>query len=97
MNREIDKLGRLVIPKEMRKQLGLYNGARVHFECKGNQIIITNPNKENIDYKTRCEKTIELVNEMLEYAYIDGKYIMYDYSTNEILEIKKTLTGGDEE
>ena len=52
---------------------------------------------ERLDYKSRNEKAIKLVNEMLENAYIDGKYIMYDYSTNEILEIKKTLTGGDKE
>lgn len=57
---------------------------------------IENLIKEKEDYKSRNEKAIELINEMLECAYIDGKYIMYDYSTNEILEIKKTLTGGDE-
>lgn len=59
MNRGIDKLGRLVIPKEMRKQLGLENGDKVNFECKDNKIIITNPNNENIDYKSRIDEALK--------------------------------------
>lgn len=51
---------------------------------------------EDYGYKSRCEKAIELVNEMLERAYINGEYILYDYSTSEILEIKEALNGGDE-
>lgn len=50
MNRKIDDLGRLVIPKEMRKQLGIKNNDPVNIECTGDKIIITNPNKKD-DFK----------------------------------------------
>lgn len=43
MKRKFDKLGRIVIPKEMRTQLGINNGEPVHIEVKGNKIILTNP------------------------------------------------------
>lgn len=52
---------------------------------------------ENKILNNRINKAIELVNEMLERAYINGEYILYDYSTSEILEIKEALNGGDEE
>jgi AbrB family looped-hinge helix DNA binding protein len=41
MNRKIDRLGRLVIPKEMRDELGIKNGDKVKIELKGNKIIVT--------------------------------------------------------
>ena len=47
MNRKIDNLGRLVIPKEMRKQLGINENDPVNIECASNKIIITNPNKKD--------------------------------------------------
>ena len=47
MNRTIDSLGRLVIPKEMRDKLNLKNGDEVAIELLDNKIIITNPNKED--------------------------------------------------
>lgn len=45
MIREIDKNGRCVIPKEMRKALGLENSDSIKFELVGNKIIITNPDE----------------------------------------------------
>ena len=59
MNRKIDELGRLVIPKEMRKQLGINNNDPVNIECTGDKIIITNPSKVN--YKGRVDKAIEFL------------------------------------
>jgi AbrB family looped-hinge helix DNA binding protein len=56
MNRKIDELGRLVIPKEMRKQLGINNNDLVNIECTGDAILITNPN--NIDYKSIADKAL---------------------------------------
>ena len=47
MKRKIDDLGRLVIPKEMRNELGLLDGDEVNIELSGNTIIITNPNAKN--------------------------------------------------
>lgn len=52
MNREIDKLGRIVLPKEMRDAIGLENEAEAHIELHDDKIIVTNPkgmrNKETI-------------------------------------------------
>lgn len=57
MNRSFDKLGRIVIPVEMRKQLGINNNDPVNIKCTGDKIIITNP--EKIDYKAIIEEAIE--------------------------------------
>ena len=46
MIRNTDELGRLVIPKEMRIQLGIENGGQVRIEQKGKKIIITNPEND---------------------------------------------------
>lgn len=45
MNRNIDKLGRIVIPKEMRKEIGLKNGDEVKIEVHDSKIIVSNPNQ----------------------------------------------------
>lgn len=45
------------------------------------------------EYAKRIEKANALLDEMLERAYIDGEYIMYDYSTSELLEVKQALEG----
>lgn len=47
MNRKIDDLGRISIPKEMRDKVGLVNGSEAHVELRGNKIIVSNP--ENFD------------------------------------------------
>lgn len=40
MQRQTDQLGRLSIPVEMRRQLGIKNGDMVDIECTGSKIII---------------------------------------------------------
>ncbi len=57
MNRKIDELGRLCIPKEMRNKLGIKDNDPVNIECIENKIIITNPSE--IDYKEVIDKAIE--------------------------------------
>jgi len=47
MNRKFDKLGRIVIPKEMRDKLGLEDGSEAKIELIGEEIIITNPRQED--------------------------------------------------
>ena len=48
MNRKFDKLGRLVIPKEMRDKLGLGEpGSEAKIELVDNKIIVTNPKQED--------------------------------------------------
>lgn len=89
MNRKIDDLGRLVIPKEMRKQLGIKNNDSVNIECTGNKIIITNPSE--IDYKSRCDKAIEYINENV--YENDNGCGGYWWEINDKDEILKILKG----
>ncbi len=76
MNRKIDELGRLVIPKEMRKKLGLNERDEVKIELENDKIILTNPNKFNL------EKYIE---ELLE----DELYESYKDILNHLLWVMK--------
>lgn len=47
VNRNLDNMGRLVIPKEMRESLGLKNGDEVKIKVVNDEIIVTNPKKES--------------------------------------------------
>ena len=38
--RKVDKLGRIVIPKELRDKYGLLEGADINFEDNGNGIVV---------------------------------------------------------
>lgn len=62
MNRNLDVLGRLTIPKEMRKQLGIKEGDPVKIELEDNRVIITNPSEVN--YKSRCDKAIKHISSL---------------------------------
>lgn len=61
MKRNIDNLGRVVIPAEMRNELGIEPNQELEIEKVGNKIIITNPkgilSKEEIEtmYKGVCK------------------------------------------
>lgn len=59
MKRKIDELGRIVLPAEMKKEIGLVNGSEANIEIEDHKIIITKPNA--IDYKTRNEEAIKFV------------------------------------
>lgn len=63
MNRKIDDLGRIVIPKEMRTKLDIKDGDSINIEVIDDKIVISNPNE--IDYKKRIEKAIELCNRFI--------------------------------
>lgn len=43
MNRAIDDLGRIVLPAEMRKELGIEPNQELKIELIGNKIMISNP------------------------------------------------------
>lgn len=57
MNRNIDNLGRVVIPKPMRKQLDIKNNDLLNIELQDNKIIITKPGA--VDYKAIIKEAIE--------------------------------------
>ena len=61
MKRKIDELGRVVIPKEMRKELDIEENEPVNIEIQDNKIIITKPN--TVDYKAIVEKVIKHIEE----------------------------------
>lgn len=70
--RRIDELGRIVIPKEIRKQLKINANDPVNIECTGDNIVITNPNQTDrfgdwlTDYTLRTE-SIEAKNILVKY------------------------------
>jgi AbrB family looped-hinge helix DNA binding protein len=43
---EIDKAGRIVIPKKMRDAMGLASGSRLRVECAGDRLVIEPPVEE---------------------------------------------------
>lgn len=73
MNRKIDIMGRLVIPKEMRKQLGINDGDPVHIELKDNQIVLTKPGKDTAE--ERIEAAIEYIKSLKNFKI---KYVMLE-------------------
>lgn len=80
MVRSTDELGRIVIPVEMRKELGIENGSTVNIELKEDEIIITNPKR--IDYKAKTKKAIE-------YIENDLQSFLYSAEYKKLLEILK--------
>lgn len=62
MKRKMDKLGRLVIPKEMREELNMQEGKDVDIKLESNKIILTNP--DDIDYKAIVNSAIEEINDI---------------------------------
>ena len=84
MKRKIDELGRFVIPKEIRKELGIKDNDLINIECTGNKIIITNPSE--VDYKSRCEKALDKL-------YCWGEALQPEFQ-KEMLEI---LKGGNDD
>ena len=43
IKRKLDDLGRVCLPAEMRKEIGLENGSEVNIGLEDNKIILTNP------------------------------------------------------
>lgn len=78
--RNIDSLGRIVLPVEYRKELGIENGSSLNMELIDNKIVITNPDR--VDYKAKVEKAIE-------YIENDLQSFLYSIEYKTLLEILK--------
>lgn len=92
MNRNIDNLGRIVIPKEMRNQLKIKEGDPLHIELVDNKIIITN--SEEVDYKLKIDKAIEYIeNLVFWYEHNNDVCSLEDKFVNELLDILKGKGG----
>lgn len=59
MKRKIDDLGRISLPAEMKKEIGLNNGSEANIEIEDHKIIITKP--DSINYKAIVDKAIEYI------------------------------------
>lgn len=62
MVRNIDNLGRVCIPIDMRKELGIDSGTDLSVELIDNKIVITK--KDSVDYKTKYENALKRIEEL---------------------------------
>ena len=67
--RKIDDLGRLVIPKEIRRVLHIDSGTQIEFYVDGNGIMLKKHEPDNISEKVRELKSI--VNDQIEAIGLD--------------------------
>lgn len=62
MNRNIDNLGRIVIPKDFRKELNIEAGSDLNVELIDNKIVITK--KDSVDYKAKYEDALRQIEQL---------------------------------
>lgn len=86
MNRNIDTLGRLVIPKEMRTQLDIKENDLLNIELQDNKIIITK--HDAVDYKGIVEEAKEYIENKLLYVELYGEQ---EFSVNDLLDILNNI------
>ena len=87
MNRNIDTLGRIVIPKEMRKQLDIKENDPLNIELQDNKIIITKP--DTVDYKAIVDKATEYMKTIFMNCIDNDKRYFEDPYIQRIYEILK--------
>lgn len=71
MNRKFDKMGRIVLPKEMRDKLGFEVDSEATITLEDDAIVIRNASK--VEYKERVKNALE---------YIQGAYEMATHTKN---------------
>lgn len=89
MNRNIDALGRIVIPKEMRTQLDIKENDPLNIELQDNKIIITKP--DTVDYKAIIKEAIEDLKFNQYKAEIEENDVEYDLFQTTIDILNKGL------
>lgn len=89
MNRNIDNLGRIVIPKEMRTQLDIKENDPLNIELQDNKIIITKP--DTVDYKAIIKEAIEDLKFNQYKAEIEENDVEYDLFQTTIDILNKGL------
>lgn len=91
MNRKLDDMGRIVIPKEMRKVLDIENGDSVDFELLDGTIVISKHDNNPSD-KEKLHRAYETTTEFekwLEGNEIVARAVVLDFVT----QIQKDLRG----
>lgn len=84
MKRHFDKLGRIVIPKEMRKELNFEVNDCAEISLIENKIILSNPKNNDID--KRLEFLMERENKLQSI-----EYLLKNVESIKISDIKKIL------
>lgn len=64
VTRTIDNLGRLVIPSDFRKKIGVEEYSSVNVELKDKEIIITNPQNNGLTAEEKNAKAIEFIKDL---------------------------------
>ena len=62
MVRNIDNLGRIVIPKDFRRELNIDAGSNLNVELIEDKIVFTNANR--VDYKAKYENALKRIEEL---------------------------------
>lgn len=89
MNRKIDIMGRIVLPKEMRDKLGFKDGDKATITLEGDRIVIRNDKKMN-KLEDRKEKTINYIQ-----ALIDKKEMISSESLIKAIDILNGKVGAE--
>ncbi len=84
MKRHFDEVGRIVIPKEMRKELNFGNRDFAEIELIGNKIVISNP--DNNDEQKQLEFLMNRENKLQRI-----EYVLKNIKSVEIEDIKRIL------
>lgn len=83
----LDKFGRILIPKEVRDQLGIKEGTTLEIIVKGGELIIR-PHDENLEKKVREAMDYLKKNAPKPFATreeeVDGKWFSKEYSLRKI-------------
>lgn len=96
MKKKIDNLGRIVLPAEMKKEIGLENGSEAKIEIEDHKIIISKPGA--IDYKAIVDKAnnelitvIQIILEQPSNDPIEDRWLL------DRLEAISNILGGNDE
>lgn len=93
MYRNIDDLGRLTIPIDMRNKLGIENGSEVKVELVANKIIVTNP--KEIDYESKYKELKRKMQEKIELYELKKCSVCEEYfEEDDLVNTEGMLNGG---
>lgn len=77
--RRIDDLGRMIVPKEIRRNLGIREGDPLEIWVDGNNLVFTKYEKDRQDFAFQCQQFVKKV--MNDYVktvnFVDQTVIVY--------------------
>lgn len=88
ITRKIDELGRIVIPKEIRKNLGIRDGETLEIYLDSDSIILKKFN-EMENYTSLCSKLVDIVHEIYDVdVIVTDREKVVSSSINEVVGVK---------